>query len=318
MPTIDTFPSMPLKHPNLDRLAPLPPTPDGFRLRTWQEGDERTVPPVLDDAFDDPDAGIYENQLKNWHAKPGVAPEGCFVLETAQGLPVATAIGRIDPSEPRVGRLHQVAVRRTYWRRGLGSLTVSAALHYMARHHRKVAITGFEWDALLFYLSLGFCPTLEEEDLLREDEDANLWETAQVWGEIFQVLGQTHPSQRDLLERCALMPLSGFPQPSTPSDVWHDDFIVDDDGDIKAIRATIDDKGPGVHFSAQVMAPETFVAALQAHAVDPTKPIFLIVEQENYPYGLEVRTGLWSTGYTFSGLVSPRQLGSKRGKKHAH
>jgi len=153
---------------------------------------------------------------------------------------------------------------------------------------------------------------------LREDEDANLWETAQVWGEIFQVLGQTHPSQRDLLERCALMPLSGFPQPSTPSDVWHDDFIVDDDGDIKAIRATIDDKGPGVHFSAQVMAPETFVAALQAHAVDPTKPIFLIVEQENYPYGLEVRTGLWSTGYTFSGLVSPRQLGSKRGKKHAH
>jgi N-acetylglutamate synthase-like GNAT family acetyltransferase len=294
---------MPLKHPDLQALPPAPETPAGFSLRTWRDGDELTVPPVLGDGFNDPEMSIYEAQLKNWHAKPGVDPEGCFVLETTQGLPIATAIGRMDPTEPHVGRLHQVAVRRAYWRRGLGTVTVLSAMQYMAQSNRKEVLVGWEWESLLFYLSLGFIPVTENEELLTENAQAIVCETAQAWSDVYQLFDQVYPAQRHLLKQPNFHITT--PVTTAASDIWIDDFMVDDDGDLKVSRATIG--GHCVHFGGQDMSPEKFLGALQAEPADPDKPVFLRTTRESPgAFARHVRSLLWSAGYSRSGIVGPR------------
>ena len=313
MPTIQENFHLLLRYPDLARLPPLAPTPAGFRLRTWREGDQEPVSLLMADAFQDPSMAVYEDQLKHFHVLPGVAPAGCFVLETTAGRPVATAIGRIDPAFGRAGLLHQVAVRRDCWRRGLGSLTVSKAMHYIAQHRREMAFVGFEdLDALLFYMSLGFEPVVEEGEILRvRDQSASSWETAQVWREYYQLLWQTYPSQRYLLERCPLGPLAKYSPPAACADafVWRDDFIVDDDGDLRVVRATIDDGEQGVRFAGQLMAPAAFVETLQSYPLHQTRPIFLMTGRENSgPHGERVRGLLWAAGYSYAGLVGPRRF----------
>ncbi|NKB67491.1 MAG: GNAT family N-acetyltransferase [Candidatus Latescibacteria bacterium] len=310
MPTQqEAFPLL-LQHPNLARLPPLPPVPDGFRLRTWQDGDEEPVSLLMADAFQDPSMAVYDDQLKHFHALPGVAPEGCFVLETTAGRPVATAIGRIDPAFDRAGILHQVAVRRDYWRGGLGSLTVLRAMHYIAQQGRNTAFVGFEdLDALLFYLSLGFAPAIDAKEIRRVwERTTHSWETVQVWREYYQLLEQTYPAQRPLLERCPL-PQANYTPPATSSEafLWHSDFIVDADGDLVTVRATIDERAQGVRFANQIMAPTVFVETLQNYPLHRSRPIFLLIEGEKpSPHGENVRALLWSAGYARAGLVGPR------------
>ena len=202
-----------------------------------------------------------------------------------------------------------MAVRRAYWRRGLGSLTVYSALHYIREHQRKVAVVGWEWDALLFYLSLGFRPVTAREDLLVEDEAALPWETARAWADVYQLFRQTNPKQLHLLEPPAADATALSPPP-VAVDVWVDDFMVDDDGDLKLTRASINDPVQRVSFAGEEMTAEGFLGTLNALPADPVKPVFLrMIDSEPSSFGRDVRSRLWSAGYLLAGLVGPRSEG---------
>ena len=184
-------------------------------------------------------------------------------------------------------------------------MTVCSAMHYIAQQDRKTAIVGWEWDALLFYLSLGFRPITSTEELIAEDENTLPWETAQIWAEIIQLVAQTNPSQLHLLGESAL-PQTASP-PTAGADVWIDDFMVDEDGDLKVTRASIDDDARRVGFAGEALTAEGFLKTLQARPADPEKAVFLqMTEKEPGAFGRDVRCLLWSAGYPLSGLVGPR------------
>ena len=300
-----------IQYPDLDRLSPMPPIPDGFRLRTWRNEDQDPVSLLMADAFGDPSMEVYPDQLGIFHALPGVEPEGCFVLETLAGFPVATAIGRINPEHPTVGRLHQVGTRKAYWRRGLGTLTVLQAMHHIAAQGGTAcAIQGIEFSPMLFYFSLGFAPVVDEQTMLKLGiPPVSPWETAQIWREMFQFLAQISPTEQHILDRCSPTPPSDFEPPATYSEpyVWHDDFLVDDEDDLWEIRATID--GRDLRFAGRLMRPETFVEDLLAYPADKETPIFLALPQREDEQAAEkLREMLLAAGYAFTGIVDPRPI----------
>lgn len=155
-----------MTHSSLDRLLPVPEVPAGYLLRTWRDGDELGIPPLLGEAF-----GVNRASFKDlqrfWLDHPGIVPEGIFIIETDKGELVGTATGRIDLDQSHQGYVHRVAVRRGHRRRGLATLLVLKALHYIADNNGRVAIVGTDENkpqAISIYLRLGFELSVESQN----------------------------------------------------------------------------------------------------------------------------------------------------------
>jgi mycothiol synthase len=159
--------SLYLVHRDLSELPPLPALPAGYRLRTWQAGDETKVPPVLGDAFfGDPTVAAYETFRRYLEERGAFIPENVFVIEAASGQVVGTTTARFVSAQ--VGRLHRVGVQRKHQGRGLGTTLVLKALHHLAERDVHTVYVGTEDDklaALSVYLHAGFRPVLDRADL---------------------------------------------------------------------------------------------------------------------------------------------------------
>ncbi len=164
----------------LNRLPRVPEMPEGYRLRTWRDGDEVAIPALLGEAFGPSRASFHDLQ-QFWLTHPCIRPDGIFIIESEVGEVAGTATARIDQAQDRAGYVHRLAVRRTHRQRGLATLSVLKALHHIADHHRCLAIVETKEDnivAISLFLKLGFEPAIEDE------------QTCARWQEIRSALSQ--------------------------------------------------------------------------------------------------------------------------------
>ena len=167
-------------------LAELPELdpPDGYHVRTFQQGDRDHWLRIVGAAFEDPswDESRFTASIVD-HA--GFAEDRLFLVCAPDGRPCATA-GAFRTDDPGVGYLHYVAVHPTAQGRGLGYLVSLAAI----RRFRQdgLACAMLETDdhrlpAIATYLRLGFSPLLRPGP-----EDAQ----TDRWSRVLQELGRPH------------------------------------------------------------------------------------------------------------------------------
>ena len=146
------------------RDVPHVPMPAGFRVRGMREADipvwtmiEREAEPFLaigDDLF-----------LKEFGWDLPEIGDRCYLIETDDGDPAATISAwydRVDGGGPTPGRIHWVATRPSYQRRGLARAGVSYALSRLAEWHDHALLgtsTG-RLGAIALYLDFGFVPAM--------------------------------------------------------------------------------------------------------------------------------------------------------------
>jgi len=156
-----------MQRPTLDGLASLE-VPEGYRLRSWRDGDEVAVAELFSEAFAGPwtPSSVLEHLL---HCD-GIEPQSIFVAETSAGELAGTATAWLArPDVPQdTGYLHRVAVWQKHGGRGLGTLVSLAALRHMARAGRRRALLNtddFRLPAIVVYLKLGFLPIEDDQEM---------------------------------------------------------------------------------------------------------------------------------------------------------
>jgi GNAT superfamily N-acetyltransferase len=152
-----------------DHMRDIPefPFPEGFSIRSMRPGEgalwtdlQRDAEEVV--AIDD---GMFEREFGG---DLPATERRCFFVVDSKGAAVGTASGWYsrDFRGADWGRIHWVAVRRAYRRRGLARAAVSHALRYLARHHERawLATSTSRPGAIRIYLDLGFVPDLAPQN----------------------------------------------------------------------------------------------------------------------------------------------------------
>ena len=139
---------------------PEPLLPDGYTVRTYQEGDEASWARIITAAF--PEFHWDEAKFKaEFASQPQFRPEILFLaVHQATSEAVGTAMAWTEkPSERLAGCVHWVAVDPAHQGRGVGRLLTLRVLHRMkldglvrAYLHTEPYRTG----AIAMYESLGF------------------------------------------------------------------------------------------------------------------------------------------------------------------
>jgi len=140
------------------------PLPAGFSIRPMRadEGElwediERDAEPYLEIR-----PGMFGSQF-GWD--PDAIPQRCFlIIEDATGEAVGTTSAWYEGHYhgQTVGRIHWVAVRKAFQRRGLAKAAVAFAMRQLARWHDKAILDTQtrRLAAIKIYLDLGFLPDL--------------------------------------------------------------------------------------------------------------------------------------------------------------
>lgn len=150
--------------PNLDGLPEIR-VPDGYEIRTYEEGDDVHWVNVINTSFN------TTFTLKDFYDDIGrkslFKPEGLF-FATNQGIPVATTYARVlDSGETEMGSVHMVAVTPEHTGQRLGTSVTLCALHFFQQRDFKCAILGtddFRLPAIKTYLNLDFVPVCIDGD----------------------------------------------------------------------------------------------------------------------------------------------------------
>ena len=162
---------------HLDRLPELE-IPEGYELRTYQEGDDVHWANVINASFggergaEDAHRDIMDCDVFD--------PKGLY-FATCQGTPVGTTCAwKNTPNETEVGIVHMVGVDSEHTGRGLGKCVTLCVLLYFQKHGFKCAklnTDDFRLPAVKTYLNLGFLPVYVDAD------------QPERWRQIFEKLG---------------------------------------------------------------------------------------------------------------------------------
>ncbi|MBT3290052.1 MAG: GNAT family N-acetyltransferase [Victivallales bacterium] len=170
---------------HFDDLAPVE-LPDGYRLRTFEPGDEAAWEKVIGISFGrDPGQISFANSMLN----PGCfLPERVFFVCCGDEA-VATAAAYLLPPDlmPDCGTLHYVGVLPGHAGRRLGGLASLAALHRFREEglaRGTLSTDDFRLPAVKTYLRLGFIPMLVDEN------------QRQRWRDVFAALSLPELSER--------------------------------------------------------------------------------------------------------------------------
>ena len=149
--------------------------PEGYGLRGYRPGDEASMGTTLRAAgFADWDAERVLGYLEDADRRAGsavVAFEGGIVASTFASRMPAERVSPVTgtPGEPRrEGVLDYVATHPDHQGRGLGRATCTAVSRYLAAQGcEMVSLLTDDWrlPAIHLYLSLGFEPVLNREDM---------------------------------------------------------------------------------------------------------------------------------------------------------
>jgi mycothiol synthase len=159
--------------------------PEGYELRSFQPGDERTWERIIAEAFDrDVPRGQFGTRIADREA---FRPERVLFM-CHNGEPVATASAwHVEKYGPETGYVHMVGALPGHQGKGLGYQVSLAALHRMAEERlRRAALQtdDFRLAAVKTYLKLGFEPVLVDEN------------QRQRWAEVLRALGLPDAGRR--------------------------------------------------------------------------------------------------------------------------
>jgi mycothiol synthase len=137
--------------------------PKGYRLRTYQAGDEVGIARIYEASVlgNERPEDVRERIIQH----PCFTPERLFLVEH-EGELVGTAAAWIEDDTPPVGYLHMVGVLPLHRGKHLGlALTVVAIRFNAMEGFRKQRLSTDDWreSALRMYLDLGYYPLLTDD-----------------------------------------------------------------------------------------------------------------------------------------------------------
>lgn len=149
--------------PRLDDLPALD-VPPGYRLRTYQPGDEPAWAEIMESTGGVGKEWTVERVRARVIEREQFDPSGMFFAtsDAAGGRPVASATAwRTAPDERVTGNVHMVCALESHRGRGLGRLVTLAVLHRLSeRGFQRADLATDDWRlaAIKSYLGLGFVP----------------------------------------------------------------------------------------------------------------------------------------------------------------
>ena len=153
--------------------------PDGYRIRTYQKGDEIHWARIMDTAFVD-QGRTAQDTYTNVINQSDFDPNGfCFVIY--EELPIGTACAwKMCLHGEQVGYIDMLAVLPEHTGHKLGKLLTLFLLHYFKSQCRTSVVLDtddFRLPAIKTYLNLGFVPMSVREN------------HKQRWRNVFEKLG---------------------------------------------------------------------------------------------------------------------------------
>jgi len=127
-----------MERQGLDGLPEIP-LPEGYRLRSYQPGDEAALATIYE--LSDLGSATAEGVKKNLLGHPCFRPDRILVVEH-EGRVVGTAAAWVEPTDPGAGYLHMVGVLPEHQGKRLGKFLTVEALRYSQRE-------GFETHRLV-------------------------------------------------------------------------------------------------------------------------------------------------------------------------
>jgi ribosomal protein S18 acetylase RimI-like enzyme len=141
---------------------PVIDVPEGYTVRTFREGDEKSYIDLLNDS----DLGKWDHEKLNKNILGNVlSPDGIFFV-IYNGKPVATACS-LD-REQQTGMLSWVAVAQEHRGKKLGSIVCTEAVKYLQqKDYKNILLNTDHWRkaAIKTYLNIGFEPVVNTPDL---------------------------------------------------------------------------------------------------------------------------------------------------------
>jgi mycothiol synthase len=172
--------------PTLDDLPPLA-LPAGYRLRTFQPGDEPAWARIMESSSGLGREWTVEKVRERIVQREQFEPAGLFFATSdADGdRPVASATAWRKAADERVmGNVHMVCALDEHRGKGLGRLVSLAVLHFLRERGFRAADLSTDdrrLPAIRTYLGLGFVPVYLTDAALSDDHEAR-------WSAIFAQL----------------------------------------------------------------------------------------------------------------------------------
>ena len=140
--------------------------PEGYHIRTYQQGDEIYWARIMDSVFVDKDR-IAQDAFTEVINQPNFDPDGfCFVIH--EDIPIGTACAWKESLRGKpIGYIDMLAVLPEHTGRKLGKWLTVFLLHYFkARCMASVMLDtdDFRLPAIKNYLNLGFVPVYAGEN----------------------------------------------------------------------------------------------------------------------------------------------------------
>lgn len=150
--------------PNLDKLPKLE-LPEGYGLRSYQEGDEGHWANIISDSFGGRER-TAEDTRNEITGRDVFVPDGLYFV-THQDIPVGTACAwRQSVEETDVGYVHMVGVLGYHTGHKLGKWVSLAVLYYFRDNGFSCSMLDtddFRIPAIKTYLNLGFVPVYVDD-----------------------------------------------------------------------------------------------------------------------------------------------------------
>ena len=150
--------------PDLDNLPKLE-LPDGYSLRSYQEGDEEHWANIITDSFGGRER-TAEDTRNEITGRDVFVPDGLYFV-THQDIPVGTACAwRQSVEEAGVGYVHMVGVLGEHTGHKLGKWVSLAVLYYFRDNGFSCSMLDtddFRIPAIKTYLNLGFVPVYVDD-----------------------------------------------------------------------------------------------------------------------------------------------------------
>jgi len=155
----ENIPQLLMRRENLDDLPALC-IPEGFILRTYQDGDGSKWEDLTESTL-----GFRSDFKKDIMNNPFFMKERIFFIYKDDEL-AATATAWCTNDEPETGYVHMVGADSKFKGKGLGYQISLATLHRMKEENKKSVILhtdDFRLPAIVVYLRLGFKPVMFHE-----------------------------------------------------------------------------------------------------------------------------------------------------------
>jgi mycothiol synthase len=156
------------------RALPEVSVPDGYEIRTYEEGDEEAWANCINRSYSttpNPTDYTAEKVRENWIETPCFMPDGCY-FAVKDGIVVGCFMAwREVDAGPKRGRLHWLGVDPDHRRRGLAKLlTVRVTRHLLSQGLTSVFLdTGYTLEiAMRMYRGMGFVETPKLFDYVKD------------------------------------------------------------------------------------------------------------------------------------------------------